>query len=180
VADHQQQIVATPAKEQHKGGAGTLIVVALALGVSVAAWQITSGGSASSQEGLARVDIGDIPGAMTTMAGAPEFLSHFQGESKSCPTPLAWIALARLPGSPGGAVRVHSGSYLSPTFELSDASRRIAIPYPAPYELGSGEISVTGVAGGLVMSLSPSWTVDSLNGTATKPVVWHVSKHCES
>jgi hypothetical protein len=77
-------------------------------------------------------------------------------------------------------VRVHSGSYLSPTFELSDASRRIAIPYPAPYELGRGEISVTGVAGGLVMSISPSWTVDSLNGTATKPVVWHVSKHCES
>jgi hypothetical protein len=89
VADHQQQIVATPAKAEHKGGAGTLIVMALALGVSVAAWQITSGGSASSQEGLARVDIGDIPGAMTTMAGAPEFLSHFQGESKSCPMPLA-------------------------------------------------------------------------------------------
>lgn len=168
------------------GNTGAFFVVAAGLLVSVAAWHLLGnggsmpfGGVAVSEDGLSRVDSGDMAGAMTTMAGSPGFLGQFQGESKNCPTPLAWVALARVPGKAGGMVRIHSGSYLSPTFELTDVPQRLAIPYPAPYEQGRGEITVNGIADGLIVSLAPAWNVDHLNGAATRVVSWSVRPTCQ-
>jgi hypothetical protein len=99
-------------------------------------------------------------------------------DAKSCKAPLAWVTLVKRPGSRGGMVRISSGSYLSPPFQLADAPRRIAIPYPAPYPTGRGVLSLVGDADEVWFYLTPGWFVQILKGTASINVHWTPGNPC--
>ena len=103
--------------------------------------------------------------------------------AKECSVPLAQVAIWKTPGASGGAIRIRSGSYISPVFTLTDAPQRVAIPFPAPYASGQGVISVEGAgiegaADGVVISVSPAWHINSLVGSASLHVVWTPDKPC--
>jgi hypothetical protein len=125
---------------------------------------------------LAQVEEGDIVGALTTMVGGPDFLARFRPSNRSCAQPLAWVTVSRAPGQPGGAVRLRSGTYVSPLFDLSDVPRRVAIPYPAPYETGHGTLTVLASGGRPVIALSPAWKPAVYNGQDSQAVSWSVRK----
>lgn len=93
-------------------------------------------------------------------------------EARQCKMPLAFVTLQVDAGQPPASVRIRSGSYVSPSISLTDAPRRVAIPFPASYASGQGVISVEGSARGLNVWLSPGRHFDELNGTGAIPVIW--------
>jgi len=99
-------------------------------------------------------------------------------DAKSCKAPLAWVTLVKRPGARGGMVRISSGSYLSPPFQLTDAPQRIAIPYPAPYPTGRGVLSLVGDADEVWFYLTPGWFIQALKGTASINVHWTPGNPC--
>jgi hypothetical protein len=111
----------------------------------------------------------------------PASSEQLASDAKKCSVPLAQVAIWKTPGASGGAIRIHSGSYTSPVFTLTDAPQRVAIPFPAPYASGQGVISVESVGGaadGAVISVSPAWHVNSLPGSASLDVVWTPKDPC--
>jgi hypothetical protein len=98
--------------------------------------------------------------------------------AKECSVALAQVAIWKIPGTSGGTIRIRSGGYISPPFNLTEAPQRVAIPFPAPYPTGRGVLSVEGVANDAVISISPAWHIDSLGGSASLDVVWTPDKPC--
>ena len=98
-------------------------------------------------------------------------------DAKSCRVPLAVITLAAASGTTS-TIRVHSGSYVSPSYVLTDQPQRISIPFPAAYPSGRGVISVEGEAQNLDVALTPTWKINSLAGTAAMNVVWTPKNGC--
>ena len=111
----------------------------------------------------------------------PAKSEQLASDAKKCSVPLAQVAIWKTPGASGGAIRIHSGNYISPVFTLTDAPQRVAIPFPAPYASGQGVISVESVGGaadGAVISVSPAWHINSLPGSASLDVVWTPKDPC--
>ena len=128
---------------------------------------------------LARVDRQDIDGALTTMDGSPAGLARFKERAGSCPVPLAWITVSPAAGPQGETIRLRSGHYFSPDFVLSGAPVRIAIPYPAPYETGHGDLTVLHTGGNATVALRPAWHLSSQDTSVTHEVTWKSSQHCK-
>lgn len=99
-------------------------------------------------------------------------------DAKSCKAPLAVLTIAKRPGAPNSTIRISSGSYTSPPFLISDAPQRVAVPFPAPYPVGKGTISVLGEGKDLTVWLSPGWTIPLLSGSASHGVYWHPKPNC--
>jgi len=127
---------------------------------------------------LAPVDEQDIDGAIGTLGGSPEFLASAKDRGKACPRPLAWVSVMREPGQPAAKVRLRSGNYFSPLFQLTDVPTRIAIPYPAPYDRGAGSLAIVGAGIHAVVALRPAWHVDAQGDGAARNVTWHPVKRC--
>ena len=108
----------------------------------------------------------------------PASSEQLASRAKECSVPLAQVAIWKTPGASGGAIRIRSGGYISPAFTLTDAPQRVAIPFPAPYAIGRGVISVEGAADGAVISVSPAWHINSLVGSASLDVVWTPKDPC--
>jgi hypothetical protein len=108
----------------------------------------------------------------------PASSEQLASRAKECSVPLAQVAIWKTPGASAGAIRIRSGSYISPVFTLTDAPQRVAIPFPAPYASGRGVISVEGAADGAVISVSPAWHINSLAGSASLDVVWTPKDPC--
>jgi hypothetical protein len=98
-------------------------------------------------------------------------------DAKNCKAPLAWVTLTQRPSGHGGMVRVRSGQYLSPPIKLTPAPQRIAIPYPAPYPVGRGVLSLVGEADQVGFYLTPG-IVQDVNGTYSVNVRWQVRNPC--
>jgi hypothetical protein len=120
---------------------------------------------------LARVQPGDVDGALTSMDGPADFFAKFKPGTRKCAEPLAWVMVSRPPGFATGPIRIRSGNYVSPLFELTDAPQRVAIPYPAPYQVGQGILSVLSTGSTPIISLFPSWR-PRVSGQASVPVHW--------
>jgi hypothetical protein len=162
--------------------AAMTVLAGLACGIwltSGVATETVSPGSDPNVSELAQVDNSDIPAALSTMNGSGAELVQYKERAGSCPRPLAWISLARVPGQPPSTVRLRSGGYFSPIFELSDVPVRVAVPYPAPYELGHGTLTVMDAGGGAVISLVPPWSVPAQSSGATREVHWNPTNHCK-
>jgi len=127
---------------------------------------------------LDEVSEDDISGAMHTMYGSPDFFAQFKARKDACPAPLAWVSLVRTPGSPAGAVRVKSGRYVSPEFELGDVPLRVAIPFPGPYEAGHGLLEVISVGGGGTVTLRPALQIAPGSTKTLKQVTWKPIRRC--
>ena len=108
----------------------------------------------------------------------PATSEQLASRAKECSVPLAQVAIWKTPGASGGAIRIRSGSYISPVFTLTDAPQRVAIPFPAPYASGQGVISVEGAADGAVISVSPAWHINSPVGSASLHVIWTPKDPC--
>ena len=155
---------------------GLVTWIWLAGGITATVTPSPAAGAALVSE-LAQVNDRDIDGAMTTMTGSAAFLARFKERREGCPLPLAWVSLVRAPGQPPGKIRLRSGGYLSPIFDLSDVPMRIAIPYPAPYETGRGTLTAISAGGNAMVSLIPPWRVSEKGGGA-RDVRWRAGSRC--
>jgi hypothetical protein len=133
-----------------------------------------STGEASNLSTLATTEIAAATQTMDLMS-SPQLVAA----ARNCTAPLAYVRIAKMPGTAGGPIRIKSGNYLSPPFEMTDAPQQVAIPFPAPYPQGHGTISVEGNATGAVISLSPAWHIDALNGATTRNVIWKPGYPCQ-
>ena len=120
----------------------------------------------------------EITDASKTLDPANPKSEQYASEAKKCSVPLAWVDIWKTPGASGGTIRIRSGDYISPPFTLTDAPQRVAIPFPAPYAIGKGVLSVEGAASGAVISISPAWHINSLPGSASLDVVWTPKDPC--
>jgi hypothetical protein len=128
---------------------------------------------------LAQVDDQDVTAALTTMSGSAAYLEQFKARAGGCPRPLAWVSLVRTTGEPAGTVRLRSGTYFSPTFNLSDMPVRVAIPYPGPYEAGRGVLMAMNAGGSAIIALLPAWHMSAQGGEGTREVTWRISDRCK-
>ena len=97
-------------------------------------------------------------------------------EAKKCRQPLATL-LVRSTGA-SGTIRFHSGAYLSPRLRLVGGVNRIALPFPAPYEAGRGQIVVENNSAGADIFLKPGFRLNAGPGTAIADVVWNPKAPC--
>jgi hypothetical protein len=117
---------------------------------------------------------GEINAALPTLD--PGTSKAAVDDAKNCKAPLAWVTLTQRNGH-GGMVRVRSGQYLSPPIKLTPAPQRIAIPYPAPYPVGRGVLTLVGEADKVGFYLTPGGVQD-VNGTYSVNVRWQVRNPC--
>jgi hypothetical protein len=133
-------------------------------------------GPAGDEPALSALAPTDITTALPTLD--PATSKAAVEEAKSCKVPLAVLTVAKRPGSRGGMVRLRSGSYLSPPFQLTDTPQRIAHPFPGPYPTGRGVLSLVGDADEVWVHLTPGWFVQTLRGTASINVHWTPRNPC--
>ncbi len=132
--------------------------------------------AANSDFKLSIVAPGEITVAAATLA--PEWSAQITAQAKNCSVPMAFVTIDRQTGSQGGTIRIKSGAYVSPLFEVTDAPQRVAIPFPASYQAGKGLLVVEGEASGIIISLYPDWRIETLHGLLTHNVVWKPLKSC--
>ncbi|MBB3459321.1 hypothetical protein FHT86_007653 [Rhizobium sp. BK313] len=175
------------AKQSGSPGLPLFAVVAILVGSAFWLW-LTMADSALPQANtdgqligseLAQVGDQEIADALTTMGGLPKFLDRFRQKDTGCPLPLAWVSIAKPPGQSSGTIRLRSGGYLSPVFNLSETPVRVAIPFPSPYEMGKGQLMVLGTEATATISLVPPWPVSFRQGNiAAHNVYWRPIKQC--
>jgi hypothetical protein len=120
---------------------------------------------------------GDINAAIPTLD--PGTSKQAVDDAKNCKAPLAWVTLTQRSGGNGGMVRIRSGNYLSPPIKLTPVPQRVAIPYPAPYPVGRGVLTLVGEADRVGFFLTPGGVYD-VNGTYPINVRWQVRNPCPS
>ena len=121
----------------------------------------------------------DITGALTTVNLPEAVLARFrEAKDDSCRWPLAWVSVVSPPGEPPSRIRLISGTYFSPIFEVSATPVRVALPFPAPYETGRGTLTAVDIGGSATVSLLPAWRVSATDGRTTHAVTWHPVKNC--
>ena len=126
---------------------------------------------------LAEVAPDEIGAALETVAISSEQVAQFRAR-EDCRRKLAWITIARLPNRPAGRIRLQSGSYVSPAFDLTDMPVRVALPYPAPYPVGHGTIAVVGASTDASVALTPAWQVAARQGFQSRDVTWTPAGGC--
>jgi hypothetical protein len=128
---------------------------------------------------LTEVQEREVAGALSSMSLSNAELAQFrEGKDGGCRQPLAWVSLVSAPGEPPSRIRLISGTYYSPVFEVSVKPVRVAIPFPAPYETGHGALTAIDVGGSANISLLPAWRVSAQDGKTTRTVTWNPVKTC--
>jgi hypothetical protein len=161
-------------------GAGAAAIIAIASGLlgGYWAWPKPSAPSSGAASRIEEVSQGDLDGALGTIAVPPEQVERFR-ERDACGRKLAWVTVVRAPGvSAPGRIRLQSGRYVTPAFDLTDVPVRVAIPYPAPYPSGHGTIMVVGATIDATVALSPPWHVQAQAGPQPRQVTWKPSGDC--
>jgi hypothetical protein len=171
-------------KQSGRPGIGLTLAIAVISGIVCWFWLISGRANplnpaAPDVSDLTEVEAGEVAGALTTMRLPNSALGKFQpGKDGACRRPLAWVSLVAAPGEPPSRIRLISGTYYSPVFEVSAAPVRVAIPFPAPYETGRGTLTAIDVGGTATVSLLPSWRVSAQDGNVTRAVTWRPLKSC--
>jgi hypothetical protein len=98
-------------------------------------------------------------------------------DAKNCKAPLGWVTLTQRPSGNGGIVRIRSGQYVSPPIKLTPTPQRVAVPYPAPYPMGRGVLTLVGEADKVGFYLTPGGVYD-VNGAYSVNVRWQVRNPC--
>ncbi len=154
------------------GGLITAGAIAAVIWPNVNAARPAAVGEESSLEVLVPADIN---AALPTLD--PGASKAAVDDAKNCKVPLAWVTLTQLPGEHGDLVRVRSGTYLSPPIKLTPTPQRIAIPYPAPYPVGRGVLTLIGEANQVGFYLTPGGVHD-VDGAYSVNVRWQVRNPC--
>jgi len=138
---------------------------------------ISNNTSTGDSSNLSIVAASDIPAATETLD--PATSGQLAAGAKNCTVPLAYVRITKRPDAAGGVIRIRSGNYVSPPFQMTDAPQQVAIPYPAPYPTGHGTISIEGNASGALVSLYPTWNVETVSGSAARNVIWKPGNPCQ-
>lgn len=158
-------------------------VIALAGGVvaagAIAGFLLLGGGEmagTTERPALNLVKTSEIDKAAETLV--PEEKEKLVTQAKACTAPLGNMRLSKMTANAGGVVRIRAGNYLSPAFNVAEGPINIAVPFPAPYEVGKGEIVVEGAAKDVFFELTPGLKIDTTGGVQRIPVIWNTSKPC--
>jgi len=119
-------------------------------------------------------EIADLSGTLS-----PQDSGRRLADARACKVPLAHVQLWHEGAAPDSVVQVRSGDYVSPPFRVTTTPERIAVPFPAPYPTGSGDISVVGTAQGIAISLHPTVQFANVNGLASIHVSWKPGNPCQ-
>lgn len=154
---------------------GGLIAAAAVVGVL-----LSSGGKpvgTADRPALSLVAKGEIDKASGTIA--PEQKDKIVEEAKACRAPLAQMRISKADTNGRGVIRIRAGNYLSPAFTVGDTPINVAVPFPAPYETGKGEIVLEGAATGVFVEMTPGVTLNDDGSRArTVPVWWKTDTPC--
>jgi hypothetical protein len=189
VPDMTQDTEATrsaPRRKNQSAPPGIGLIIAIAVTSGVVCWFWMASGRANplkptapNVSDLTEVEQREVAGALTTMNLSNAALAQFrEGKDGGCRRPLAWVSLASAPGEPPSRIRLISGTYYSPAFEVSATPVRVALPFPAPYETGHGTLTAIDAGGSAAISLLPAWRVSAQDGKTTRAVTWHPVKNC--
>jgi hypothetical protein len=149
------------------------IVAALLAGIAAA---VTVDRHASSDSwGLQMVARADLDSAIVSMN---QSAARAIDDARQCKAPLAYVVLQAQAGPAPLPVRIRSGAYLSPWLQLTESPRRVAIPFPAPYLTGKGELFVEGALRPVTIWLTPGRIVGADAASAHIPVVWTPVNPC--
>ncbi len=165
-------------------GVGLSIAVAIISGVVCWFWLVSGGANsprstAPNMSSLTEVEDAEVADALTTMSLPNAVRAQFRAaKDGTCPRPLAWVSLATPPGEPPSHIRLISGTYYSPVFEVSATPVRVALPFPAPYATGHGALTAIDVGGSATIALLPVWRVSAQDGRATRAVTSQPAKTC--
>jgi hypothetical protein len=172
-----------PPRGKKPGSRGNLIVIAGALAIAGIAAAVVLPSvprdkpAAVGEESTLEVLLpADINAALPTLD--PGTSKAAVDDAKNCKAPLGWVTLTQRNGH-GGMVRIRSGQYLSPPIKLTPAPQRVAVPYPAPYPVGRGVLTLVGEADQVGFYLRPGGIQD-VNGTYSVNVRWQVRNPCPS
>lgn len=152
------------------GGALTALAVGTVIATSVIAPSPSNG---SQLFMVAQSDITDAASTLSSQGAAP-----IVDNAKRCTVPMGNLVLSRSGAGQSGLIRIRSGGYLSPPFALTEMPQRIAIPYPADYSAGKGQIYIEGSADNAVVSLAPTVTIPKQSGSTPISVWWTPRKPC--
>jgi hypothetical protein len=175
-----------PRSKNQSAPPGMWLTISIAVISGIVCWfWLTSGrgkplnSTAPNVSDLTEVEEREIAGALTTTNLPTGVLAQFRaGKDGGCRPPLAWVTLVSAPGEPPSRIRLISGTYYSPVFQVSATPVRVALPFPAPYETGQGALTAIDVGGSTTISLLPAWRVSAQDGKTTHTVSWHPVKHC--
>ena len=172
-----------PRRKNRSALPGIGLSIAIAVISGVVSWFWLASGRANllapNVSELTEVEEGDIADALATTSLSKAGLAQFrEAQDGSCRRPLAWVSLQSAPGEPPSHIRLISGTYFSPVFEVSAVPVRVALPYPAPYETGHGVLTAIDVGGSTTIALLPAWRVSAQDGRTTRVVTWHPVKNC--
>jgi len=175
----QREASAEPSKQNEEASVlGSLLVVfggALLTGfIAAFALQLLSGSSNKSE--LTRVAASELDAAASTLVSSQA--TQRVADAKSCKAPLALLTVVKKTGSPDATIRIESGEYVSPPFVVTDVPQQLAVPYPAPYPVGRGVMSIIGEGKDITVWMTPGWTVPILSGIATHNVWWDPKPNC--
>ena len=125
---------------------------------------------------LEPVPTASLPQVESTLV--PQQAAQLLEEARRCREPLARIAVRHSPGTRGGTISVVSRGYRSPPFVLTTAPSLVAIPYPAPYSSGRGQLTLVGEANDVIVSLRPQYINQQLKSAALINVWWTPVEGC--
>jgi hypothetical protein len=125
---------------------------------------------------LETVPTAALPQVETTLI--PEDRARLIDEARRCREPLAQVFIWHSPATRGGTVSLISGSYHSPSFPLKTVPSMVAIPFPAPYASGRGQLTVVGEASDFGMALSPQYVMAHIEGAVLIRVRWAPVEGC--
>jgi hypothetical protein len=157
------------------GIAGGLVIAGVAAVVVSPSLRGDKPGIVGQESTLEVLVPADINAALPTLD--PGASKAAVDDAKNCKAPLAWVTLTQRPSGHGGMVRIRSGQYLSPPIKLTPIPQRIAIPYPAPYPVGRGVLTLVGEADQVGLHLTPGGVQD-VHGTYPINVRWQVRNPC--
>lgn len=126
---------------------------------------------------LEELQASDMANALPTLSGSAGVLDR--ARRRECQA-LAVVTLVASPGNPPAKVRLRSGTYDSPPLTLTTVPMRIAIPYPAPFSVGHGILSVFSDGGQAVVALYPPRVLPVSPGLSSIPVSWRPHTSCEA
>ena len=164
-------IAAEPGQARRSGwlvGAGALLVAAVVAGGVF----FSPGGTPQ----LAPLPKAQVAALQVTLP--PKVAQGMASDAQTCRIPLAEVQIWHDPGAPDTVVTLQSGSYVSPAFQLTATPEIIAVPYPAAYSVGAGQIIVHGNATAMNVSLSPTKVLTNVVGAAAINVVWSTGNPC--
>ena len=126
---------------------------------------------------ITEVSASELLAALDTVEGSREQLARIR-DGEACAGKLASVVITLPPGHPPGRIRLQSGSYISPAFDVTPAPTRVALPFPAPYAAGTGTIAVLGTTTGAVVALTPPWQLGPQPGAQFRKVTWTPASPC--